>query len=175
MVNTNKLADPPGETVFLLVEDDENDAYLVEREWQRGAPSHIKLKHVPDGVEAVRYLSGEGEYGDRENFPIPNVILLDLKMPRFSGFDFLRWLHRDAVAPLGLIPVLVLSSSTEPEDVARAYALGANTYLIKPLNWRKFQDCVRMLGVYWTEHAVTPDVTRVAPGNGKLAFKDLHE
>jgi CheY-like chemotaxis protein len=141
-------------TVFLLVEDDPHDAFMVEREFA-SAP-HLVLRHVLDGLEAVHYLLGEGQYGDRDQFPLPNVILLDLKMPRFSGFDFLDWLHSKSPGDLRVIPVIVMSSSSMPEDVKRVYALGANCYMSKPVNWRAFQERIRTLGVFWSEHVETP-------------------
>jgi len=141
-------------TVFLLVEDDPHDAFMVEREF--GHAPHLILRHVADGLEAVHYLSGEGKYSDRDQFPLPNVILLDLKMPRFSGFDFLDWLHTKSPGDLRVIPVIVMSSSSMPEDVKRVYALGANCYMSKPVNWRLFQERIRTLGVFWSEHVETP-------------------
>ena len=76
----------------MLVEDDPNDIFSVEREF-RDAPAHLRLRAVSDGIEAMRYLTAQGEYADRDKYPLPDVILLDLKMPRFSGFDFMEWLR----------------------------------------------------------------------------------
>jgi CheY-like chemotaxis protein len=143
-----------GKTEFLLVEDDPNDAFMVEREFHR-AP-HLSLHHVSDGREAINYLLGEGQYSDRQKFPLPNVILLDLKMPRFSGFEFLEWLHSQSPGEVRLIPVVVMSSSSLPEDVKRAYAMGANTYMSKPVDWQTFRERIRTLGIYWAEHAEKP-------------------
>src|SRR5216117_3858071 len=99
-------------TVFLLVEDDKNDVFLVQREF-KGAPANLRIEAVADGAEAIRYLEGEGEYADRINFPLPQVILLDLKMPRVNGFELLDWVRRRAPNPLRTIPVVVMSSSSE--------------------------------------------------------------
>lgn len=142
-------------SVFLLVEDDQHDAFFVEREFKK-APHHIVLKRVCDGQEAIDYVSGAGPYADRQEFPIPNVVMLDLKMPRINGFDFLQWLRKTAPDGLCTIPVIVMSSSDLPKDVARAYHLGANSYLVKPIEWKKFQDLILGLGLYWTQHALTP-------------------
>src|SRR5213592_4603089 len=106
--------------IFLLVEDDPNDVFFVEREFAK-AP-HLLLRHVPDAKEAVRYLTGEGKYSDPEKYPVPNVILLDLKMPGMGGFEFLEWLRAGAAPELRLIPVIVMSSSTLQSDINRAYA-----------------------------------------------------
>src|SRR3954470_21629342 len=92
---------------FLLVEDDPNDAHLVELEFNK--MSHLRLKWVRDGAEAIQYLEGRGQYKDRQSFPMPDVILLDLKMPGVGGFDFLRWLQRESPGVLKLIPVIVMS------------------------------------------------------------------
>jgi CheY-like chemotaxis protein len=127
----------------------------MEEQFRR-SPRLIKFCRVEDGVEAVRYLRGEVEYADRQRYPIPDVILLDLKMPRFSGFDFLKWLHQDSPGHQRLIPVVVMSSSNDPGDIQRAYALGANTYMVKPVNWAEFKERVQMLGLYWATHAETP-------------------
>jgi CheY-like chemotaxis protein len=141
---------------FLLVEDDRFDAEFVENEFNQ-APLHISLQAVRDGVEAMQYVEGQGEYADREKYPLPVVILLDLKMPRMDGFEFLTWLRSRSTDPHRFIPVVVMSSSPLPEDVARAYTLGANSYLIKPVNWEDFRDRIRALGIYWSAHVATPE------------------
>src|SRR6187431_477251 len=107
-------------TVFLLIEDDPDDAWLVKREFGRNGES-VSLHVVSDGIEGVRYLEGQNEYQDRRRHPLPDVILLDLKMPRFSGFDFLEWLQQKSPGSLKVIPVVVLSGSDEPVAVKRAY------------------------------------------------------
>jgi CheY-like chemotaxis protein len=142
-------------TNFLLVEDDPHDAFLVKQEFDNA--SHLGFQHVCDGHEAVRYLKGVGEYSDRQKHPLPDVILLDLKMPRFSGFDFLEWLHSKAPDDERLIPVVVMSSSALQEDVKRAYALGANSYMTKPIDWTTFRERIKLLGIFWSEHAETPE------------------
>jgi CheY-like chemotaxis protein len=141
-------------TTFLHVDDDPNDIYLVEREFKE-VPAHLRLKSVHDGIEGKRYLVGHGEYADRKKFPVPDVILLDLKMPRFSGFDFLEWLHSGEAGDLHLIPVVVLSSSELADDVRRAYALGVNSYVVKPGKWDHFRERIKMLAVYW-DNVETP-------------------
>ncbi|HZV36914.1 MAG TPA: response regulator, partial [Verrucomicrobiae bacterium] len=111
---------------------------------------------VEDGQEAVHYLRGDGKYANRKNYPLPNVLLLDLKMPRLGGFDLLRWLRSESPENTRFIPVVVLSSSYLQQDVQRAYALGANSYMVKPLKWDEFRNLIMNLGIYWTRHAVTP-------------------
>lgn len=146
-------------TVFLLVEDDPNDAFLVEREF-KSERRPISLHAVEDGQDAVHYLRGDGKFANRKIYPIPNVILLDLKMPRLSGFDFLRWLRNDSPENVRYIPVVVLSSSYLQCDVQQAYALGANSYMVKPLKWEAFRNLLMNLGIYWTQHALTPHFSK---------------
>jgi CheY-like chemotaxis protein len=147
----------PKETTFLLVEDDENDVLLLKREFKK-APGHIILHVVYDGDEAIDYLSRKGKFTDEDKHPLPNIILLDLKMRRVTGFEFLEWLRTKAPEPLRLIPVLVMSSSSLEVDIQRAYALGANAYMVKPADWNLFRKRVADLGVYWAEHVETPAV-----------------
>jgi chemotaxis family two-component system response regulator Rcp1 len=129
---------------LLLVEDDPYDVAFVEEHLKR-APGNTRLRVVCDGVEAMLYVAGEGDYGDRRMYPKPDVILLDLKMPRWDGFEFLAWLRSQSPTQHRLIPVVVLSASKMPEDAARAYALGADSFLAKPLAWHNFQDA-------WLDH-----------------------
>ena len=143
-------------TTFLLVEDDANDVLIVQQEFKR-ASKNIRLCIVSDGIEAKRYLEGKDDYNDRLKFPLPQVILLDLKMPRFSGFDFLEWLRSKAPDQLHFIPVVVLSSSTLPQDIVRAYALGVSSYMTKPVNWEEFRKRLHSLATYWAENVETPE------------------
>ena len=145
----------PDITTFLLVEDDPNDVFLVELEF-KNAPGHIRLRTVNDGCEAIDYLGGKGRYHDRVRFPLPDVILLDLKMPKVCGFEFLEWLRQKSPDELQLIPVVVMSSSALESDVRRAYSLHVNSYMIKPVKWQEFRERIRTLGVYWAEHVQKP-------------------
>lgn len=141
---------------FLLVEDDLNDAHLVKMEFYN--VPRLRLRHVTDGDEAIEYLEGKAPYNDRNESPIPDVILLDLKMPRVSGFEFLEWLHNKSPNNLRLIPVIVMSGSNLVEDVNRAYALGANCYLQKPADWARFREQMARLGIFWGDFVETPIV-----------------
>jgi len=114
---------------ILLVEDDNNDVFFFERAMTRaglGAPVYI----AHHGHEAMSYLSGVGNYADRDRYPIPRCIFLDLKMPLVDGFKFLEWLR--AQPPLSHLGVIVLTSSPEERDRRRAKELGAKGYIIKP-------------------------------------------
>src|SRR5207249_5534648 len=100
-----------------------------------------------DGDEAVEYLGGTGRYQDRTRYPLPALVLLDLKLPRKNGIEVLHWLRQQPA--LRRLPVVVLTSSKEPNDVNRAYDQGANSYLVKPLGFDALLNLVRSLNVYW--------------------------
>ena len=151
-----------GLTTFLLVEDDPNDVLFVRQAFKQ-APASIRLEAVGDGLEAMHYLEGQGEFADRQRCPLPNVILLDLKMPWVGGFEFLEWLRAKAPREQRFIPVLVMSSSALREDVERAYSLGVNSYLVKPVDWDEFKERIKAIGVYWAEHVQKPEVSSFLP------------
>ena len=138
----------------LLVEDSKDDAYLVELEFRKTGT--LQLRWVRDGEEAVDYIEGKSPYNDRQEYPIPQVILLDIKMPRMDGFGFLDWLRNKSSSRSNLIPVIMMSGSDLEEDVKMAYGLGVNLYLTKPVDWQKFRERMRLLGVLWSEHVETP-------------------
>jgi len=105
---------------FLLVEDDLNDAYRVQREFREA--HHLRLEVVRDGAEAVDYLAGHAHFTDRDKHPLPDVILLDIKMPRMNGFEFLKWFRNEAPCELRVTPVIVMTSSNLANDIRDAYA-----------------------------------------------------
>src|SRR5215475_14358650 len=113
----------------LVAEDDPADVFLLERAFSRAGVA-ASLHFVRDGQEAIDYLGGEHRYDNREEFPLPHLMLLDLKMPRLGGFDVLGWLRGQP--GLKRLLVTVLTSSSQPEDINRSYDLGANSYLVKP-------------------------------------------
>lgn len=131
---------------ILLIEDNEDDVLLIQRAFRRIGSGH-PLQVLSDGEQAVAYLGGEGAYADREAHPLPALLLLDLKLPRRSGFEVLEWLR--GRPGLRRLPVVVLTSSREPRDVDRAADLGANSYLVKPVHFDALQEMVRALGLYW--------------------------
>ena len=125
--------------VILLVDDNPHDVVLIRLAFRRvGIIDTIHL--VKDGDEAMRYIKGEGAYADRHQFPVPTLVLLDLKMPQTSGFDVLRWI-REQPALAGVV-IVVMSGSKNDADIERAYSLGANSYLIKP---SRFEEMVKMM------------------------------
>ena len=123
---------------ILLVEDGEDDVVMIRcalKEAKIDLPLHV----VRDGREAIAYLSGEGKYGSAD-YPIPALVLLDLRMPRVDGFAVLRWMRRQP--HLNAVRVVVLTNSLEPSDAHKAYDLGANSFLTKPTD---FKDTTRLL------------------------------
>ena len=125
--------------VILLVEDQEDDVLLVQRAFRK---AHLRnpLRVVRNGEEAIAYLQGDAPYNQREEYPLPTVMLLDLKMPRKNGFEVLEWIRQQP--GLKTLRVVVLTASDQPQDVTRAYELGANCYLVKPTD---FDDLMTMI------------------------------
>jgi len=150
----------------LLVEDEENDALLMQRAFQR-VDVTCPLKHVLDGVEARDYLSGKGSFSDRTKFPIPSIVLLDLKMPRMSGFELLEWVRKQEA--ISHLLVIVLTSSKQRQDIARAYELGANAYVAKPGNLDGLLDLVRRIRDFWLTCNLWPAVESGTPGSPKFS------
>jgi CheY-like chemotaxis protein len=129
-------------TTILHVEDDTNDTLLLEHAFKK-AGLVFDLQAVSDGDQAIAYLRGVNDFSDRDKHPLPKLILLDLKMPRLSGFDVLTWLRSDE--GLRCVPVVVLTSSNHDADVKRAYALGAKSYLVKPVGFEALVELVKTL------------------------------
>ena len=134
------------EIEILLVEDNQDDAELTIRAL-RGKNLGNKLVHLKDGVEALDFIYGTGAYeGQRTNFNA-KVILLDLKMPRVNGLEVLQKIKSDPQTET--IPVVILTSSAEDPDIKAAYKLGANSYIVKPVEFDNFSQMVSDLGMYW--------------------------
>lgn len=132
--------------LILLVEDDINDALLLRRAFAKAGVVNT-IVQLEDGDSAVAYLDGAGEYADREYYPLPCLILLDLKLPRRSGLEVLEWMR--AQPGLRRIPVVVLTSSQQSRDINRAYDLGANSYLVKPVGFDTLLEMAQALNLYW--------------------------
>jgi len=131
---------------ILMVEDDERDAFLFEREFIR-LMDRLRVRRVKDGVEAQEYVAGVGEYADREKYPLPKAIVLDLGLPRINGLEFLEWLRSDAYGNDQHTPVIVLSSSSLAADAQAACAAGASAFLTKPAKWEVLLDQFQRLGL----------------------------
>jgi two-component system response regulator len=131
---------------ILLVEDNPDDELLTLRAFAR---NHIvnAVDVVRDGQEALDYLFCTGEHCDRDPFDLPQVVLLDLKLPKIDGLEVLRRMRRDD--RLKMLPVVVLTSSSEESDIVASYDLGANSYVRKPVDFSEFATAVRDVGLYW--------------------------
>jgi CheY-like chemotaxis protein len=129
----------------LHVEDEPADRMILAAAFKKAAPE-IQLQAVFDGEQAVAYLAGTGCYADRTTYPFPRLVLLDIKLPRRSGLEVLAWLRSEQA--LQHLPVIMLTSSSEPADLDRAYALGANSYLVKTVDLASMRDIVRGIGEY---------------------------
>lgn len=139
--------------VLLVAEDNDLDAMLLERMLER-CGSIFQIARARNGLEAVDYLRGVGEFADRTKHPAAALVLLDLKMPRLDGFGVLRW-RRETPSFVG-VPVIVFSSSNLPEDVAQAYALGANSYVAKPSDPLRLERVIKALNEWWAMLNLTP-------------------
>jgi CheY-like chemotaxis protein len=139
--------------IILLIEDEESDIFFMRRATERSNGGHT-LNAVHDGEEAIRYLRGEGQYGDRQKFQLPNVVLTDLKMPRMNGFDFLRWLRQHPEC--SIIPIIVYSNSNMESDVREAYRLGANSYIRKPSDLSQMVEILHATYEFWSRCECPP-------------------
>jgi CheY-like chemotaxis protein len=133
-----------GRGPVLLVEDDPDDARLITRAFRKVAAA-TALERVDDGEKAIAYLAGQSPFGpDRA---MPTVVILDLKLPRKSGFEVLEWAKSQPA--IRRLPIVILSSSKEPIDVARAYDLGASSYLVKPVRSTALTALIESVNAYW--------------------------
>jgi len=130
----------------LLVEDDANDVMFVHMAFERAKLGHA-LMIVSDGDQAIKYLGGEGPYADREKFPVPVMMLLDLRLPTVSGFEVLGWVR--SRAEYKRLPVTVFTGTDYQKHLDRAYELGANSCLIKPLRLEDFFVAISMVTDFW--------------------------
>ena len=145
--------------IILLAEDREDDVLLICRAFERADRDH-RIQVVHDGDQAVAYLAGQAEYADRIRYPFPDLLLLDLKMPRLDGFEVLKWIRQHPV--LSPLRVIVLTSSDQIRDVNLAYQLGANAFLVKPVEFEGFVQLVQMLE-YWLQMTKAPQVPGPIP------------
>lgn len=132
--------------VILLVEDNKDDEALTLRALKKNNITN-EVVVARDGVEALDYLLGQGKYVGRDNKVVPQVVLLDLNLPKIDGLTVLREMRKQDLTKL--IPVVVLTSSKEDRDIIESYSLGANSYVRKPVEFEKFVEAIRQLGLYW--------------------------
>jgi len=144
-------------SVILLVEDLEDDILLIRKAFDRAqVPNPLFV--VRNGEEAIAYLSGEGKYANRAEHPLPQMILLDLHMPRVNGFEVLQWIRQQPGLTGQL--VIVLTSSNQMRDVHEAYKLGANSFLVKPLDFQNFVELGEIIRNYWINTNRSPESHR---------------
>jgi len=143
--------------LILIAEDREDDVILIRRSLQKAGVSN-PLHVVQNGDAVLSYLKGEAEFADRDQFPLPTLLLLDLKMPRTDGFEVLRWIREQP--GLKALRVIVLTSSEDIRDVNKAYELGANSFLVKPMEFENFVGMSKFLGEYWLRTDLAPAVFR---------------
>jgi CheY-like chemotaxis protein len=141
----------------LLVEDNPSDVFIIQRTFRK-LKVNISIEVVSDGDEAIAYLAGAGKYADREQHPLPTLILLDLKLPRRSGFEVLDWLKQQPL--LARLPVVVLTSSRQTPDVNRAYDCGANSYLVKSVDPQETEELGRIIQRYWLDINQKPEISQ---------------
>ena len=132
------------ERVILLVDDSEDDTILIRRAFERAGLKH-RLQVVSGGLDAVAYLSGETPYFDRFNYPLPDMVLLDIKMPAMDGFDVLQWIRQED--EFENLCVVMLTSSNEIRDVNQAYRLGATSFFVKPLDFSNSSELTHSLNL----------------------------
>lgn len=134
------------EPIILLVEDNPDDIELTRLAFEEGGICN-EVVVTRDGVEALDYLFGTGEYAGRDVTDLPTVVLLDLKLPRVDGLEVLRRIRENPTTHC--LPVVILTSSREQEDIVKSYNLGANAYVRKPVDYSEFVRAARTLGLFW--------------------------
>lgn len=131
---------------ILVVEDNAEEVILLQRAFKKTGMD-IAVHFVVNGEEAIDYLSGTDRFNDRITYPEPDLVMMDLKMPRKGGFEVLEWFRN--LQEGALIPVIVLTSSDREADIQRAYSLGANSYFLKPTSFEDFRDMIKVVYDYW--------------------------
>lgn len=150
---------------ILLVEDNEDDIFLMKRA-VKSANMINPLIIVTDGQQAVDYLSGAGEYSDRTEYPLPCLLLLDMKLPYRNGLDVIKWIRQES--SLQTLLVVFLTSSPREMDIAEAYRLGANAFLVKPPSVEKLTDMLKALRNFWITHNQDPPDWLPRNGAGRI-------
>jgi len=147
--------------VILLAEDEEDYVLVIKRAFTASNfPNPLYV--VPDGQEALAYLKGQGRYANRVEYPLPDLLIVDLKLPRYSGFEILRWVRKQP--ELSGLRVLVLTSSDAIRDVNEAYQLGANSFLVKPYDFGDLVHLSKLIQDFWLKASRSPECRR-PPGN----------
>jgi CheY-like chemotaxis protein len=160
----------PENLVLLVVEDREEDVQLIKRGLKKAAVVNPVFV-VRDGAEAREYFQGVGKFCNRAEFPLPGLVMLHLKLPKSDGFELLQWIRqRPQWASLRIV---ALTSSTNIYDVNRAYELGADSFLVKPLEVENHQVMMRTLGSFWLGDNATPEITQTSNGHADLGLSSV--
>jgi CheY-like chemotaxis protein len=154
---------------ILLAEDSEDDVFFFNRALRQVDPA-CSVRVVINGLQVVDYLAGSGIYGNRKFFPVPSVVILDLKLPCLNGLQALQWIRcQDRFRGL---PVIMLTSSNEPRDINGAYDLGVNSYFVKPSDPLKFTEMLRNIHQYWFRLGEFPTLEPTSSGIDATAEPD---
>ena len=146
------------EPVILLVEDSSDDLELLRRFFAKAGLQN-SLQAVPDGVEAISYLLGRGKYDDRGRYPEPNIVLIDINMPRVNGLELMSWLRTQP--DFERLVIVALSGSGHQDEIDRAYEMGANSYLLKPTSGAELERVIKSFYDYWVRSNYLPRRTSV--------------
>ena len=141
--------------LILIAEDNDDHVVLLRRALRRGALVN-PIFVVTDGEETISYLKGEGKFADRYEYPLPSLLLLDLKMPKKNGFEVLEWIRQQP--GLRRLRIVVLTTSDAPGDIDRAYELGANAFMVKPLERKDFLEVTDAIKGYWLWMSAAPNL-----------------
>jgi CheY-like chemotaxis protein len=147
----------PEHGVILIVEDNEVDLLRVRRAFRKARVAN-PLFSVATGEEAIEYLKGEGRFDNREEYPLPQLVLLDLKLSGINGFQVLKWIREQP--GLKALRVVVLTGSTAVEDINLAYQMGANSFLVKPMDFDSFVQIAGAVAGYWVWMSEAPETSR---------------
>jgi len=142
-MSADALSEP---LVLLLVEDNDAHAEMVKRSFEQHKVPNV-IFHVDDGQKALDYVFHNGEYADADRYPSPHCILLDLRLPKVDGLEVLRRIKNDAT--MRKTPVVILTTSSADKDIARSYEYHANSYIVKPMDFTRFESLMEGLGYYW--------------------------
>ena len=151
---------------ILLVEDEEGDVFFMRQAMQKAGVLD-SLQVASDGRQAIDYLKGNGKFANRQEFPLPCLVLLDLKLPRVMGLDVLKWIREQ---PEVATIVVILTSSQEQADIATAYRLGANGYLVKPHDLSQLTDMAKSIKDFWLTQNTPPPEPRAGAVAGSSAL-----
>ena len=138
---------------ILQVEDDPNDVFFLQHAMNKAGVAN-PIQVVSDGQQAIDYLKGAGRYADRDKFPLPCLVLLDLKLPHVMGLNVLKWIRQQ---PGMTLVVVMLTASGEDADIATAYRLGANAFLTKPSKASKLEEMAKAIKDFWLTHNTLPE------------------